>query len=38
MAAAPDATPGRRLPAGERRAQVIAAAIARFGEGGYHGT
>ena len=33
-----DATPGRRLPADERRAQVVAAAIARFGAGGYHGT
>jgi AcrR family transcriptional regulator len=30
--------PARRRPAGERRAQVISAAIARFAAGGYHGT
>ena len=36
--ARPLGTPGRRLPAGERRAQVIAAAISRFAAGGYHGT
>ena len=38
MSDAGASAPSRRLPAHERRAQVVAAAIVRFAAGGYQGT